>query len=118
MDSKDFYIPFDKDGNLLGHFEYDLDSWVLLNAKNTENLEINGNRIVKNFTFEDTLTYESLGRGKLIFRTSKGLRVEMFLNDSGDISGNYGCLSESKITGMWTFCRRGNHYGVKLIKRI
>jgi hypothetical protein len=80
--------------------------------------EIYGYKYVDNFEWEDTLEYESFGRGTsaahLYFKsTITGKSYQMFLKDFEDIVK---LLVDGKVSGIWTFCKRGQNYGVKLLK--
>lgn len=72
-----------------------------------------------NFEWEDTLKYETFGRGTsaahLWFRsTITGKEYMMFLTDFSNIVE---LLVEGKLTGTFTFCKRGANYGVKYVKK-
>ena len=99
MKKATYKIPFDKDGNQLSYDAYNVFSFV------------------DNFEFEDTLQYVSYGKGRssVTFkfkRKSNGKTVNMFLTDIDKIMNK---LSHGEITGKFTFSKRGENYGCKLI---
>lgn len=76
-----------------------------------------GYKYVDNFEWEDTLEYETYGRGTsaahLYFKsTITGKSYQMFLKDFGNIAKR---LIDGKVSGKWTFCKRGQNYGVKYL---
>ena len=78
-------------------------------------LERHGYHYVDNFEWSDTLEYECFGRGTsaahLYFKsTITGKSYQMFLKDFEDIVK---LLVDGKVTGKWTFCKRGQNYGIK-----
>lgn len=73
--------------------------------------------MVDNFEFEDTLKFESYGKGRSsvtfnMRRQSNGKKVTMFLSDFAEIVPFMvgGCLY-----GLFTFTKRGQNYGCKRI---
>lgn len=87
-------IPFDKNGNQMDYPGYGLD------------------KTVPNFEFEDTLTYQSCGRGRssvgFTFARSDGSTVNVFLMDMSKWIPH---LVGGKITGKFTFVKRGQNFG-------
>ena len=76
-----------------------------------------GYKYVDNFEWEDILEYETYGRGTsaahLYFKsTITGKSYQMFLKDFGNISKR---LVDGKVSGKWTFCKRGQNYGIKYL---
>lgn len=76
-----------------------------------------GNDLVKNFIFKDTLTYTGFSKGrssvKFNFVGSDGSEYEMFTKDFSELVK---VESVNKITGEWSFVKRGANYGlVKVI---
>ena len=82
-----------------------------------------GNEI-DNFSFKATLKLYGYGRGRssaVLYYNIEYLEevpiintsVIGFLNDSIDIINN---MDHGKITGLFTFCKRGQNYGIQLIK--
>ncbi|KVH05423.1 hypothetical protein WS84_28230 [Burkholderia anthina] len=65
-----------------------------------------------NHEFEDTLTYHSCGRGRssvgFTFKRSDGRKVNVFLTDMDDWIPQ---LNGGKISGRFTFVKRGQNYG-------
>lgn len=92
-------IPFDGRGNQLHYFE----SW-------------NGGHWVPNTTFKDTLTIDTMARGRsaayFIFERKNGSSVVVFLRDAIDMMKH---MQNGKVTGTFTFCKRGQNYGCKLV---
>lgn len=71
---------------------------------------------VDNFKFEDTLTYDSYGRGRsaahfYFLRKSNGRRVSIFLRDFEDMVPK---LNAGEIAGAFTFRKRGQNFGCVL----
>ena len=100
---KTFKIPLDKQGNLL---EY---------APEWEQNEI---QWADNKVFTDTLAYDGFSKfGKfsyLIFKsTSNNSKYPMFLTDFGRVMQER-VIENGRVSGYWTFVRRGDNYGVKL----
>jgi len=78
-----------------------------------------GYKYIDNFEWEDTLEYECFGRGTsaahLYFKsTITGNSYQMFLKDFEDIVK---LLVDGKVTGTFTFCKRGQNYGIKIVKK-
>lgn len=86
-------VPFDSNGNMQS-FPSHTEVWK------------------PNEVFEETLIFEGTGRGRssalFYFRgETSGKRYSMFMKDAGEI------LSGLKLSGTWTYCKRGENYGVK-----
>ena len=80
---------------------------------------VDGFRWEDNREFEETLTLTGYSRGRSAagfeFRDSQGKCYYMFLTDMVElVTGNV--LDHGKITGTWTFCKRGANYGVRLVR--
>lgn len=92
-----YKIPFDAEGNQL-----DYEGWGTVEWKD-------------NHTFKDTLTYVGYGRGRsavtFTFSRTDGRKVTMFVSDMDDVIKH---LVSGKITGEFTFSKRGQNYGCKL----
>lgn len=69
-----------------------------------------------NYEFEDTLIIRKSIRGtsstKFIFEGSDGKNYEVFVKDMVDMFNH---SIKGKIHGMFTFCKRGENYGLKLL---
>lgn len=69
-----------------------------------------------NFEFEDTLELVGYGRGRssitFSLKRSDGTTVSMFVSDFYDAAFK---MHEGKITGRFTFIKKGQNYGCKLI---
>jgi hypothetical protein len=95
-----YQIPFDKDGNQLSFPGYTFHEWR------------------DNYEFDATLTYETYGRGRssvtFYWKDDDGHRYTMFVSDFDDILNSVG-LHGKKVTGRWTFVKKGQDYGVKLV---
>lgn len=98
MAKGNYEIPFDEKGNQL-----DYPGWGSINWR-------------ANHTFKDTLTYESYGRGRsavtFTFARSDGRTVTMFVSDLDDVVRQ---MVGGKITGEFTFIKRGQNYGCRLV---
>lgn len=70
-----------------------------------------------NHIFEDTLTYKEYRRGRsaayFVFTRTGGQQVTMFLKDFEQCLAH---MVNGKITGKFTFCKRGQNYGCKRIE--
>lgn len=93
----DFKVPFNSHGDQLAYPKY-------------ASLE------VQNFEFEDTLTWAGFERGqsaaRLLFRRSNGNLVRMFLGEFDKVAP---LLRDGKLTGTFTFCKRGTNFGTRMI---
>ena len=74
--------------------------------------------MVDNFEFIDTLEYVSYNTGRsaigFIFRlASSGTLVNVFITDMSKMLLK---MVEGKISGKFTFCKRGANYGCKLLE--
>lgn len=98
MAKTNYKIPFDKNGNQMDYEGYGLDE------------------MVDNFEFEDTLTFQSYGRGRssvtFTFKRVNGKTVSMFVSDFADIVGK---MNHGHITGRFTFSKKGQNYGCKMV---
>jgi hypothetical protein len=81
-----------------------------------------GGELVDNFEFEDTLVYSTFSRGNssalLIFvsATTKK-KYSMFLVDFEKLANSISPIQNSiplAYKAKWTFCKRGQNYGVTL----
>ena len=110
--AKMFKIPFHKNGNQL-HYP---DVFQTYN-KNKEIVTIDNSIWVDNYEFDDVLTYIEFDRGRssayFIWSSKSGKKFTMFLIDLHDAIKH---LVDGKLTGTFTFCKRGTNYGVKLLK--
>ena len=70
-----------------------------------------------NEVFADTLTFDGFARGRSaaygLFRRADGTGCTVFLADLEAIVPH---LAGGKISGQFTFCKRGMNYGTKLVK--
>jgi hypothetical protein len=88
--------------------QWDMGQWYVENY---------GYKYVDNFEWIDTLEYETFGRGNsaahLFFKSViTGKSYQMFLKDFENIVK---LLVDGKVSGKWTFCKRGQNYGVKYL---
>lgn len=69
-----------------------------------------------NYVFSDTLTYSHYEKGRsavnFIFNRSDNRMVSIFITDFEQMLKK---LIDGKITGQFTFCKRGANYGCKLV---
>lgn len=74
---------------------------------------------IENKVFEDTLTFIGYERGRssavMRFKGSDGAEYNMFLTDTDDLIKSEDIIG-GKVTAKWTFCKRGENYGIKLAK--
>lgn len=101
MAKGNYEIPFDEAGNQLDYPAYRTVHWQA------------------NHSFEDTLTYQHYGRGRsavtFVFTRADGRKVTMFVSDLDDIVRH---MVNGKITGQFTFIKRGQNYGCQLVKAV
>lgn len=114
----DYQIPFDKDGN-----QQDYPQSQFVNDSRTHG----GVRRVEpewcdNFEFDDTLTLETYGRGRssitFTMRRTNGKTVSVFVSDFCDMAKSraFGEFDAGKITGRFTFCKKGANYGCRMVE--
>lgn len=69
-----------------------------------------------NFVFEDTISYDGYSRGRSAayfhFKGTNDKSMTMFLSDFEDVIPY---LNNGKVSGKFTFCKKGQNYGVKMI---
>lgn len=72
---------------------------------------------VENKVFDETLTYDGYGRGRssavFYFKDSAGATYQMFMKDMNDLLSSKDMI-DGKVTGTWTYCKRGQNFGIKL----
>lgn len=73
----------------------------------------------ENYEFDDTLELTGMSRGRSaanfnLKSVTNGRNYNLFMTDTVDLIQN-GVINKGKITGKWTFCKRGANYGIKLI---
>ena len=95
----DIEIPFcTRTGNQLGYPEY-------------------SHEMKKNRVFEDTLYYDSYGRGmssiKFYFKDSQDVSYQMFAKDFSELVKNK-CIVGG-IKGNWSFRKQGSNYGLTYV---
>ena len=102
----DYQIPFNKAGDQL-HYAYP--------GRTGDHYGV-ANAWIDNFEFEDTLEYVGYTRGRssayFEFKRTDGGKVCMFLTDFEDVIRK---LVEGRITDKFTFTKRGQNYGVRLV---
>lgn len=94
-----YQIPFDKHGNQL-----DYEAWDVA-------------EMLDNFKFNDELAFICYGRGRssvtfTMQRKSTGRTVSMFVSDFSDAIP---MMVNGRISGDFTFVKKGQNYGCKLI---
>ena len=105
MAKANYKIPFDKDGNQL---HYPENTWCdgKLESPVWRNNEI----------FEDVLEFETYSRGRSAayfnFKRANGCGVTVFMTDMCDMIPR---MIEGHIVGKFTFTKRGQNYGCKLV---
>lgn len=122
---KELLVPFNRFGNMLGYSYYILSADNEKICKETGKFEIfNRDGIlaevfVPNFEFEDTLIFTGFSRGRSSVKAHfesqlTGKKYEMFISDLEDaIKAN--CFI-AKLTGRFTFVKKGQNYGIMLLK--
>lgn len=95
-------VPFDQDGNQMHYLN---PYW----ARESTTWK-------PNETFTDTLTYSTYHRGRSAayfeFTRSAGRRVYVFMADLEPLIKWMVC---GKVTGTFTFCKRGANYGCRMV---
>lgn len=99
MSKINYKIPFDAKGNQLDYDGYGV------------------NDLKDNFEFSDTLTFRHYGRGRssitfIMERASNGKTVSMFVSDFADIIDK---MSHGSVTGTFTFAKKGQNFGCKMV---
>lgn len=96
-----YQIPFDANGNPLNYArEY---GWNRIEWKD-------------NYIFEASLVFDHFQRGRsaahAIFNDGQGRKFTMFL---AELSKAIPSLEEGQLVGYFTFCKRGQNYGIKFL---
>jgi hypothetical protein len=93
-------IPFGKDGSLHNYRSYD-SVWR------------------ENYEWSTTLKLQSIERGRsaahFIWTDADNRRYPMFMKDLTEMIFNYGVAVGGVIRGKFTFVKRGQNYGIKMI---
>jgi hypothetical protein len=101
-----YQIPFDSEGNQLDY--HDPSGWK-------------ASTLVDNFEFDDTLSLCSYGRGRssvtFTMERNNGQTVSVFVSDFFDMANNKH-FAAGQITGRFTFTKRGQNYGCKLLQAV
>lgn len=99
MAKGDYQVPFDADGN-----QQDYPGW-------------RGTEWRDNFEFEDFLAYKNYGRGRssitFTMERSNGGTVSVFVSDFDDMLPH---MTFGKLHGRFTFVKKGQNYGCKLVE--
>ncbi|TCU34113.1 hypothetical protein [Rhizobium azibense] len=89
----DYQIPFSSKGDQLHYPDW-------------------GHVMLDNFEFEDTLKFSTMARGRsaayFYFKRSNGAKVVVFMKDLCEMMPH---INKGKITGKFTFTKRGQNYG-------
>lgn len=97
---KNYQIPFDEKGNMLS-YDYGAHDYK------------------DPYEFTDTLTYVGYGRGRsaahFYFKDSKNKTYNMFISDFDDLIKT-GKFSSGTITATFTFVKKGQNFGIQLVK--
>lgn len=105
MAKGNYKIPFSEDGN---QQDYPQHWWVRTGR---------GPAWKDNFEFNDTLTLVDYGRGRssvtFTLRRTDGTTVSMFVSDFFAAAFK---MHEGKITGRFTFTKKGQNYGCRLVE--
>ena len=73
----------------------------------------------ENFEFEDTLKLTGMSRGRSaanfnLQSETTGKDYNVFMTDMVHLFQNAN-INKGYVIGKWTFCKRGQNYGIKLI---
>ena len=129
MSKKNLCIPFDPEGNLLGYSYYGIASNDEIKCMNEGKFEYYSERngvstlrevFKPNFKFSDELIFNRFSRGcssvKAHFTSSNtNKKYEMFITDFQDVI-LADKFNDHKISGTFTFIKRGLNYGIILTK--
>jgi hypothetical protein len=100
---KEYYIYFDIDGNQVSE---------LCSYSNEGRYQV-----VKNHIINDTLTYKTYHKwgvsAGFIMERSDGRTVHVFISDFDKMIPK---MVDGKITGLFTFTKKGTRYGCKLLE--
>lgn len=96
----EYKIPFDAAGNQLTYDDGLVARWK------------------DNFNFVDTLVLEGMERGRsaanfTFYRQSTGTRVVVFMKDMLTMFRH---ARDGRVSGTFTFCKRGSNYGCQFVK--
>lgn len=72
---------------------------------------------IDNYKWEDTISYNGYGRGCsscviCFWSVYYQQNMQMFMTDFNNIVRK---MDHGKLTGTFTFCKRGQNYGIKLV---
>lgn len=123
---KDLFVPFDKGGNMCDYTYHTLSEYEEELCKKDGKFERFRNNgilaeiFVPNFEFDDTLLFEYFSRGRSSVKAhfvscNTNKKYEMFISNLGDVIKANG-LIEGKIKGKFTFVKKGQNYGIALVK--
>ena len=105
-----YQIPFDKNGNQQDYPK----SWYEGVYPNNKRI---GPNFVENFEFNDTLTYRMYGKGRSAIGfemvRGNGTTVNMFVSDFHVAIPH---MVSGRIKGRFTFIKKGQNYGCKLLE--
>lgn len=117
-------IPFDKDGNQQDYPQ----SWYVATGERAKYrgseetyavTRSEGPNWKDNYEFEDVLTPVSVGRGRssvtFTMKRRDGTTVSVFVSDYFEMSQH---MQQGVVAGRFTFCKKGQNYGCKLIKSL
>lgn len=119
-----YKIPFDKDGNQQDYPQaWYVPTGEMRKYKDWQNIEREtpetkaaGPDWVTNYEFEDTLELVSYGRGRssvtFTLKRTDGKTISMFVSDFFDAAHK---MNNGKITGRFTFVKKGQNYGCKMV---
>lgn len=112
MSKKTYQIPFAKSGNMQGYPE----SWWEGEFPNAKRV---GPEWRDNFEFKDTLRFVEFWRGRssaiAIMYGDDGAEYQVFLSDLATMMPHF---VNGKVTGTFTFCKKGQNYGCKLVDKV
>jgi len=110
MSKKTYQIPFDFEGNQLAY----PDSRYNPNTRTWDTIWKD------NYFFEATLTYDGFSRGRSAagfdLKDEEGHLYYLMMSEMDRIMA-LGGWDGNKITGKWTFVKKGQNYGITLIER-
>ena len=121
---KELFVPFDGKGNLLDYVYSDITddekdvcrrNGVVIRDKGLSCM-----MFMPNYEFSDTMIFDGFSRGRSSVKAhfvseTTGRKYEMFVSDLGDAIRADG-LHNARIDGKFTFTKRGQNYGVKLVE--
>jgi hypothetical protein len=106
---------------LLKQYESDKKAWDT-NVQNGTYIEVDEIIWKENYEFDDTLILTGMSRGRSaanfnLQSETNSKNYNLFMTDIVDMIKNAN-IFKGKVKGKWTFVKRGQNYGIKLIEQL